>query len=808
MNILNAYRSLFGKSPSQRRRDGTSRRGHSRRRMRFEQLESRQMLSITPGDFPITGDDTLTAEGLAIDPADGPQIPPFPQGLEDQIDPTLWRVVEVVDEAVDSGDLEIDPESTEPADVDLTNIAVANVRESGTIRVYAEMNSFEQSALDAIESLGAEIVSANEFVGVVEAWVPFDQVNELAALESVDFVRLPMAGVLQTGLVNSAGDAILNADDARAQLDVDGTGIRIGVISDGVTNRSMVQGGANPDLPAITFNPARPGTAGDEGTAMLEIIRDLAPGAQLFFSSGIAGEVAMVDSIFWLVDQGVDIIVDDIGFFDQHYFSDDVVAQAVEAAIDDGVTYLTSAGNQAQMHYQSQSNLATGVHDFDPTATLDNLLNIGVVPAGGIIDVVLQWSDAEGNSANDYNFGIWDVVNGGYVAQSIDEQTGSQNPREIIRWTNTSGGSLSVAVAIDDTNNPASRELELFVLPRNFGLANLIDNDRTTIDSVFGHAALHETISVGAISASDPGNDTIQFYSNQGTSTIYTNFVAQTSTERNSLDGAGIDGVQTRIGQLGFFPNPFFGTSAAAPHVAAIVALMLEINPSLTPAETSAVLNATAVDIGAAGYDNISGFGRFNATAAAQAVPIASGDYNRNGVVDAADYTVWRDTLGSEVDVYTVADGDGSAEVDAPDYDVWTAHFGQMVTLPPGSGAATLASSDSALSDVNGTDTSLAALLRSRISPRAMAWGSAAREFAAWESATLVQSTDGPIARNLAAELALVDLLTTRLPEEREPLFAMPRQRDDANALERVAFDAAFASLRDFAPLVSGFARI
>ena len=116
------------------------------------------MLSITPGDFPVTGDDTLTADMLAIDPADAPPVPPFPPGLEDEIDPDLWRVVEVVETAVDNGDLEIDPGSMEPADLDLTNVAVANVTQGGTILTYADMNTLEQSALDAIEALGANIV--------------------------------------------------------------------------------------------------------------------------------------------------------------------------------------------------------------------------------------------------------------------------------------------------------------------------------------------------------------------------------------------------------------------------------------------------------------------------------------------------------------------------------------------------------------------------------------------------------------------------------------------------------------------------
>jgi hypothetical protein len=50
------------------------------------------------------------------------------------------------------------------------------------------------------------------------------------------------------------------------------------------------------------------------------------------------------------------------------------------------------------------------------------------------------------------------------------------------------------------------------------------------------------------------------------------------------------------------------------------------------------------------------------------------GDYNDDGVVDAADYTVWRNTLGSTTDLR--ADGDNSTEVDSADYAVWKSHYG------------------------------------------------------------------------------------------------------------------------------------
>jgi hypothetical protein len=67
-----------------------------------------------------------------------------------------------------------------------------------------------------------------------------------------------------------------------------------------------------------------------------------------------------------------------------------------------------------------------------------------------------------------------------------------------------------------------------------------------------------------------------------------------------------------------------------------------------------------------------------------------AGDYNGNGVVDAADYTLWRDTPGGSVSAATGADGNGDGMVDALDYSVWKTNFGQTLPiLGPGSAAAT-----------------------------------------------------------------------------------------------------------------------
>jgi hypothetical protein len=68
------------------------------------------------------------------------------------------------------------------------------------------------------------------------------------------------------------------------------------------------------------------------------------------------------------------------------------------------------------------------------------------------------------------------------------------------------------------------------------------------------------------------------------------------------------------------------------------------------------------------------------------------GDYNRNGVVDASDYVVWRDTLG-QLGAGLAADGDSDGTIDQDDYDVWRAHFGQTAS----SGASASASASAAI---------------------------------------------------------------------------------------------------------------
>jgi hypothetical protein len=60
--------------------------------------------------------------------------------------------------------------------------------------------------------------------------------------------------------------------------------------------------------------------------------------------------------------------------------------------------------------------------------------------------------------------------------------------------------------------------------------------------------------------------------------------------------------------------------------------------------------------------------------------PSPTGDYNGNGIVDAADYVVWRKTLDQPASpAGSGADGDGDGTIGTGDYDFWAARFGDIV---------------------------------------------------------------------------------------------------------------------------------
>ena len=447
-------------------------------------------------------------------------------------------------------------------------------------------------------------------------------VCRLAELPCVASLRPVRPGRLRIGAATSEGDAASRAALVRAQ-GYDGSGVVVGVISDGVDHAADAR--STGDLPSVTI-PAdsRCGRGkGDEGTALLEIVHDLAPGARLLFSSGSDTPMTFIDSVACLAAAGANVIVDDLGFLDQPFFEDGDIATAVRGAVRAGVSYHSAAGNEAFAHLEQMYR--PGPNDFHDFlgGPVDEGDDVSVGPSGSVT-CILQWNDPFRGSANDYDLYVFDAAKR-VVALSANTQTGADDPLEIVTFSNPAPVGQTFKVAIHKAAG-AARLLKLFCLDA------AAEQYFTPAGSIVGQPALREVVAVGAIDVSDPGLDTVEAFSSEGPARIF--FPAPET--RPKPDVVAFDGVS--ISNAGGFPLcppfcRFFGTSAAAPHSAAVAALLLSKNAAFTPAEIQDLLRATAADIGAAGPDDASGAGRIDALAAAQAAECA-------GDLDCADGNV------------------------------------------------------------------------------------------------------------------------------------------------------------------------
>ena len=170
-----------------------------------------------------------------------------------------------------------------------------------------------------------------------------------------------------------------------------------------------------------------------------------------------------MQSIDYLIDIRVDIIVDDRGFLLEPYFQDGVVAQKVEEAIASGVIFVTAAGNDADEHYQNLyvqnryfefENNEFNLHDFGLASQGPSAISMPIVVGGtafspdNFIAVFLQWNDPFGGSSNDYDLFLFDEDRV-QLASSTLTQNGTQNPIETVVFYNNSAQDKLVHLVIE-----------------------------------------------------------------------------------------------------------------------------------------------------------------------------------------------------------------------------------------------------------------------------------------------------------------------------------------------------------------------
>ncbi|HEY4840169.1 MAG TPA: S8 family serine peptidase, partial [Candidatus Acidoferrales bacterium] len=452
-------------------------------------------------------------------------------------------------------------------------------------------------------------------------------------------------GVINTGQgsVTTEGDATHLAARARGVFGINGSGLKIGVLSDsandtGAATAAQATGDLPPTCPGpggpcLTILQDSPGQDGtDEGTAMMEIVYDMAPGASLYFATANISESGFAANILALQAAGCNIIVDDVAYFDEPVFQDGMVAQAVNTVTAAGALYFSSAGNEGNVdagtagYFEGDFN-DTGSQSFPDGAKTGTLHNFGTGFAGDPITspgegYVLQWADPFGASGNDYDL-FYLNSSGIIVASSTNIQNGTQNPFEFINPpVNANPGDQLVVF-----KTTAAARL-LFALKTFRGTLSV-----ATAGETWGHSAAVAAFSVAAAPAAaafttgypagpfpNPftASNLLEPFTSDGPRRIIFNadgsaitpgnFSSTGGTVRSKPDITAADGVSTTLPSDSGL-NPFYGTSAAAPHAASIAALIMSAKPALTPAQIRTTLTSTALDIMAPGYDRDSGNG-------------------------------------------------------------------------------------------------------------------------------------------------------------------------------------------------------
>lgn len=495
-----------------------------------------------------------------------------------------------------------------------------------------------------LEALGMQ--QAVAFGRVVSGQLPISQIPTAAELASLRFAQ-PAAATTRAGTVTSQGDAAMKADAARTNFGVDGAGVKVGVLSDSFN----CLGGAatniaNGDLSPVTVVQEIFDCSGatDEGRAMLQIVHDVAPGSTLAFASAFNGQAAFANNIIALKDNGAKVIVDDVVYFAEPMFQDGIIAQAVDNVVAAAVSYFSAAGNEARQSYESAfrpgASLADGAipsaagaphfwggtaHNFNSSGGNDSFQSM-TIPAHRSVTFSLQWNSpffsVSGSPGSPNDLDIY-LLNSSatQVLTGSAMDNGGGDPVEIFSYTNNSASPVNVNLMIVKFSgtNPGLMKYVWFgsLTVNEFG---------TQSSTIFGHANAAGAEAVGAAwysktPAFGVSPPVLESFSSAGSTPILFDIDGNAALDPRAQKPEIVapDG-----GDTTFFgadtdgngkPN-FFGTSAAAPHAAAVAALLLNADPTLTPGDVYGLLEDTAIDMGAAGFDNDTGFGLVQADAA------------------------------------------------------------------------------------------------------------------------------------------------------------------------------------------------
>nr|BAL59200.1 cell surface protein [Candidatus Acetothermum autotrophicum] len=566
----------------------------------------------------------------------------------------------------------------------------------GSIQVVLELQtSAELGALsEALKRLGGSMELS--YSGVMQARVPVAQLEAVAALPQVRFVRLPVAPLSEQGTVVSEGVSLMGSR-AWNSAGLDGKGIRVGVLDAGFFRFEALLGRELPPRERVVTRSFRrdnqmysSGSPSRHGTALAEIVHDVAPGATLYLTA-FATDVELRRAMDYLITERVDVISTSFSTPSGCFTGPGIFEPYLRRAREAGIFWSTSGGNDGDQHWEGRwrDDENDRLHNFQGS---DNLNDLDVelfefeYPSGErvatfVISGVFSWEADCQNAGDDYEIVFFDEQ--GRELPPFDEDTGQGQVNEWL-WrpgvpikqffatldypVSQAGTSKRVRIGVRQLRSGAPRG-GLDIVWRCCDIQRFEYSDPRGSVSIFEPRSSANVFTVGAFAHNPqrcpswaPCPNGLFDYSSRG----------PTKDGRVKPDITAPSHVSTA--SYGRFTGAsdgqgFTGTSAAQPHVAGAAALIKQAFPNYGPAEIARLLESRAEDRGAPGRDNDWGAG--------QLVLGAAPGQNRPPVADAGpDQTV---TVGATVQL------DGSRSND-PDGDKLSYSW-RFVSLPTGSRA-------------------------------------------------------------------------------------------------------------------------
>lgn len=454
-----------------------------------------------------------------------------------------------------------------------------------------------QGLVPSLIALGARVESTAP--GLIKAWLPLEQLDKIADLPKVRYVRRPYAPFVAQGHVGtrSAGAAPIVSEAISAlggtlfhSANLLGHGIRVAVIDVGFASLSYAE--AAGELPAeiiaemkdYTSEGGQSATA--HGTAVAEIVHDMAPRAMLYLMK-IGDEVDLANAVADCIAQDVDIVVHSAAWFNTNFGDGTgIVGETVNRAVEAGILWVNAAGNMAQQHWLGPCRDTNGngwVEFMDGSETLQVK-----VTESNDIQVFLTWDDWPA-ATQDLDLFLLDNA-GNVLSASQNRQGGNETPTEDIDYPATPG-LYYLKIRIHNASRPVA--LEIYSI--NHPLKPAV-----SMSSIPTPGNVEGVLTVAALNIMQWEFGPLEYFSSQG----------PTNDGRPKPDITGPDSVTT------FIYEDFLGTSAAAPHIAGAAALVLareratNMNTTIGGETLKRILMDDAIDMGAKGMDFLYGAGR------------------------------------------------------------------------------------------------------------------------------------------------------------------------------------------------------